>query len=92
MLIAALGSLLYFGVVQGDTQTAADSQCPTGVTLVTLQPIEIIVYRPTSLSLYVSANTVLTLDELHTISVVDAPRVLITEIGHFESSLEVQSR
>lgn len=73
-------------------RAAVNDQCPAGVTSVSIQPVEIIIYRPTYLSLFVSTNTVLVFDDAHTISVNDAPVLLVTEIGNFETSSEVHSR
>jgi hypothetical protein len=50
------------------------------------------VYRPTYLSVYITTNTVLVFDDVHTISVSEAPILLVTEIGRFETSSEVHSR
>lgn len=73
-------------------RAALPDQCPAGVTSVSIQPLEVIVYRPTYLSVYITTNTVLVFDDVHTISVSEAPILLVTEIGRFETSSEVHSR
>lgn len=61
------------------------SICPTGLTYVQLQPVHVLVKKPIQLSAYITSNTTIAVDETLTITVTDAPLVLVTELTQYET-------
>lgn len=68
------------------------SICPTGLAYVQLQPVHILVEKPVQLSAYITSNTTIAVDKTLTITVTDAPLVLVTEITQYETITSLAKR
>lgn len=66
--------------------------CPTGLAYVQLQPVHVLVEKPVQLSAYIASNTTITVDETLTITVTDAPLVLVTELTQYETITSLAKR
>ncbi|RTE79203.1 hypothetical protein BHE90_006305 [Fusarium euwallaceae] len=59
--------------------------CSTSLTYVQLQPVHILVEKPIQLSASITSNTTIAVDDTLTVTVTNAPLILITELTQYET-------
>ncbi|RSL80563.1 hypothetical protein CEP52_014938 [Fusarium oligoseptatum] len=66
--------------------------CSTSLTYVQLQPVHILVEKPIQLSASITSNTTIAVDDTLTVTVTDAPLILITELTQYETITTILKR
>lgn len=75
----------------GSAQVTAGPLCPSGMTEVDIQPVEIIIEQAYQISGYFSANTILTLPDGLQYTISDAPVAINTVVVETETSRSLKT-